>query len=458
MPSLEGLTDPPDAAADAEARLRAEGRAWRQTAGAPPRVVVLGAGFGGLAAAKALRRAPVAVTIIDRQNHHLFQPLLYQVATAALAPSDIAMPIRSIFRGHRNVAVVMDVVTGVDPAARVVQCRRGNHPYDYLIVATGAEYNYFGHDDWRRQVPALKTLADAIAIRRKVLYAFEAAETIPDEQERTRLTTFVIVGGGPTGVEMAGALAELAKRVLAGEFRTVEPRRATIMLIEAGPTLLAGFPPPLADYARRELERKGVTVLLNAPVRDIGGGMVMAGERVIASENVFWAAGVRVGGLGEWLRAGTDPIGRVKVLPDLSLPGRPEVFVIGDAAHAAARPGEERPLPGVAPVAKQEGEYVGAVIARAVTGHEPQPAFHYRDAGMLATIGRGAAVADLPWVRLKGFLAWLLWGAVHVWTLIGFRNRLAVFLNWAWAYVTYGLGARVIVRPEDAIKEEKRQP
>lgn len=412
-----------------------------------PHVVVLGAGFGGLAAARTLRRAPVAITIVDRQNHHLFQPLLYQVATAALSPADVAVPIRNVFKGANNVGVVMDVVERIDRASRIVHCRKSSHRYDILIVATGVEYTYFGHEHWKREVPAIKTLADAIAIRRKVLMAFERAEAIPDEDERLRLTTFVVVGGGPTGVEMAGALAELANRVLAREFRQVEPRRARIILVEAAQSLLSGFPPDLADYARRTLERKHVRVILGAPVREIGGGKVVAGDETIVSENVFWAAGVKAHSVGRWLDVPTDRMGRVVVGPDLSVPGSPEVFVIGDAAHCA--PEGQPPLPGVAPVAKQQGLYVARVIANAARGRPPPGPFHYTDPGMLATIGRGAAVANLRRLKLKGWPAWVLWGLVHIYTLIGFRNRMAVFLNWAWSYVTYGLGARLIIRPDD---------
>lgn len=410
---------------------------------ARPRVVVVGAGFGGLEAARKLARSPVDVTVIDRHNYHLFQPLLYQVATAALSPADIAEPIRVVLRHQQNATVMLDEVVGVDTAARRVETRFGPaQSYDYLVLATGSQYAYFGHDDWPRMAPGLKSIDDATLIRRRVLLAFEEAETVTDPAIRQRLLTFVLVGAGPTGVEMAGALAELAHATLSRDFRHINPSTAHILLVEAGPRVLSGFPERLAGFARRSLERMGVDVLLDTPIEAIDGhGVLAKGERIEAA-NVIWCAGVEASPVARWLGAPAGKGGRVRVAPDLSAPGHPEIFVIGDAGFVTGPNGE--PLPGLAPVAKQQGRYVGELIARHLRGQQAPPAFRYRDEGALATIGRHSAIADLGWVSLTGWVAWVLWGIVHIFFLIGFRNRMAVFLNWIWAWLTYGRGARLI--------------
>jgi NADH dehydrogenase len=411
--------------------------------GTRPRVVIVGAGFGGLEAALALARSPVDVTVIDRHNYHLFQPLLYQVATAALSPADIAQPIRAVLRHQRNATVLLDEMTGVDTTARRVETRfAANQYYDYLVLATGSQYAYFGHNDWPRLAPGLKSIDDATLIRRRLLLAFEEAETVMDPELRRRLLTFVLVGAGPTGVEMAGALAELAHATLSRDFRHINPQTAHIILVEAGPRVLAGFPEKLAAFAGRSLERMGVEVLLNTPIEAIDPqGVVAKGTRIEAA-NVIWCAGVEASPVARWLGAAAGKGGRVKIAPDLSVPGHPEIFVIGDAAYSTGPQGEA--LPGLAPVAQQQGQYVGRLIAGRVRGEPPPPPFRYRDKGALATIGRHSAIADLGRVRLSGFVAWVLWGVVHIFFLIGFRNRMAVFLNWIWAWLTYGRGARLI--------------
>jgi NADH dehydrogenase len=406
-------------------------------------VVVVGAGFGGLEAARKLARSPIDVTVIDRRNYHLFQPLLYQVATAALSPADIAQPIRAVLRDQQNATVLLDKVIGVDVAARRVETRFGaDQSYDYLILATGSQYAYFGHDDWPRLAPGLKSIDDATSIRRRVLFAFEEAETVTDPEMRQRLLTFVLVGAGPTGVEMAGALVELAHATLSRDFRHINPHTAHILLVEAGPRVLSGFPERLAAFAQNSLERMGVEVLLDTPIEAIDRDGVIARGKRIEAANVIWCAGVEASPVAGWLGVPAGKGGRVMVAPDLSVPAHAEIFVIGDAAFVTATTGE--PLPGLAPVAKQQGQYVGEVVARLVRGEPPPPPFHYRDQGALATIGRHSAIADLGWIRLTGWIAWILWGIVHIFFLIGFRNRMAVFLNWIWAWLTYGRGARLI--------------
>ena len=408
-----------------------------------PRVVVVGAGFGGLEAARKLARSPVDVTVIDRRNYHLFQPLLYQVATAALSPADIAQPIRAVLRDQRNATVLLDEVIGVDVAARRAETRFGaEQSYDYLILATGSQYAYFGHDDWPQLAPGLKSIDDATLIRRRVLFAFEAAESVTDPEMRRRLLTFVLVGAGPTGVEMAGALVELAHATLSRDFRNINPHTAHILLVEAGPRVLSGFPERLADFARHSLERMGVEVLLDTPIEAIDRDGVVAKRKRIEAANVIWCAGVEASPVARWLGIPAGTGGRVKVASDLTVPGHAEIFVVGDVAFVAGPTGE--PLPGLAPVAKQQGQYVGEAIARLVRGEPAMPPFQYRDEGALATIGRHSAIADLGWIKLTGWVAWILWGIVHIFFLIGFRNRLAVFLNWIWAWLTYGRGARLI--------------
>ncbi|MFZ5791704.1 MAG: NAD(P)/FAD-dependent oxidoreductase [Pseudomonadota bacterium] len=415
-----------------------------------PRVVILGAGFGGLSAAKALARAPVEVTVIDRRNYHLFQPLLYQVATAGLSPADIAEPIRGILRDQANAHVLLGRVQDIDRKAREVLLQDGRRiPFDYLIVATGARHAYFGHDEWERVAPGLKKIDDATDIRRRILLAFERAETCDDDAARRRFLTFAVIGGGPTGVELAGALAELAKKALAADFRVIDPRQAHILLIEAGPRLLPAFPETLSANARQALKHLGVDVLVGTKVtacEEAGIAIEDAqGARFIPAATVIWAAGVEASPAAKWLGVPGDRAGRVAVGPDLSLPDDPTIFVIGDTALAMGRDG--RPLPGVAPVAKQQGEYVGRLIRLQLAGKGIKP-FRYRNYGNMATIGRKAAVADFDWLRLRGTIAWLLWGAVHIYFLIGFRNRLAVLLNWLWAYFSFHRGSRLITGPE----------
>ena len=403
-------------------------------------MVVVGGGFAGLAATRRLARAPVRVTLVDRRNHHLFQPLLYQVASAALNPADIAQPIRRVLRRQRNAEVLLAEVTGVDLHRRRLLLDDGDILYDQLILATGATHSYLGHPDWAARAPGLKTVEDALEIRRRVLTAFERAEREPDAERRRALMTFVIVGGGPTGVELAGALAEIARRTLAADFRHISPERSRVVLAEAAPRVLPGYPEALSGPARRQLERLGVEVRTGAPVSAIDeGGAVVAGVRLEAA-TVLWAAGVEASPLARSLRTPLDKAGRVRVNPDLSVPGHPEAYVVGDLAYLEE---EGRPVPGVAPAAIQEGRHAAKNALRALRG-EPRLPFRYRDKGLLATIGRGAAVAAIGPVRLTGLAAWLAWLLVHIYFLIGFRNRLAVLLQWAWSYLTFERGARLI--------------
>jgi len=406
------------------------------------RVVIVGAGFAGLTAAKALAKAPVDLTVVDRRNYHLFQPLLYQVATAGLSPAEIATPIRSVLREQRNTRVLLGRVGAIDKHARTVEVEGRSVPYDTLIIATGARHAYFGRDEWEEVAPGLKKIDDATKLRHRILLAFEDAETTEDVAERRRLLTFVIIGGGPTGVELAGAIAELAKVALARDFRHIDPRASRIILVEGGPRVLATFPEALSAFAKRALEKLGVEVRLGHPASacDVGG-VVVSGERIEA-RTIIWAAGVAASPAAKWLGAEKDRAGRVIVGRDLTLPGHPEIFVIGDTAAAPGLDGE--PLPGVAPVAKQQGAYVGRVIAARASAKAEPPPFRYRNYGNLATIGRKVAVADFGRIRLGGRVAWLLWGVIHVLFLIGFRNRVAVLLDWLWAYVTFQRGARLI--------------
>jgi NADH dehydrogenase len=406
-----------------------------------PRVVIIGGGFGGLYAARALARAPVRVTLLDRRNHHVFQPLLYQVATAALSPGDIASPIRFILRRQRNTEVLLEEVLAVDTANRRVVLTARELPYDFLIVAAGATHAYFGHDNWEPLAPGLKTLEDALVIRRRILLAFERAELETDEARRRALLTFVVIGGGPTGVEMAGALAEISRQSLARNFRHFDPRSARILLIEAGPAVLATFPPPLRKAARRDLVRLGVDVRTGQPVTDVRQGAVTVGRDTIPAETIVWAAGVAASRLGATIGAPLDRAGRVLVQKDLTVPGHPEVFVVGDLA--SLQDDEGKPLPGVAQVAIQMGEHAAANIVRTIE-NQPHAPFKYHDLGNMATIGRASAVADFGWLRLKGLLGWMSWAFVHIFNLIGFRNRLVVFVEWAWAYFSYQRSVRLI--------------
>jgi NADH:ubiquinone reductase (H+-translocating) len=408
----------------------------------PPHVLIVGAGFGGLYAAKSLKNAPVRVTVVDRRNHHLFQPMLYQVATAALNPSDIASPIRSILRDAKNTEVLLAEVASIDVTAREVRFTDGaTQSYDYLIVATGARHSYFGHDEWEPLAPGLKSLEDALEIRRRVLLAFERAERETDTVRRHAYLTFVVVGGGPTGVEMAGAVAEIRRYALRRDFRHIDPAEATVMLLEGGPRLLPSYPESLGDEAKKELRRLGVEVRTETLVTDIRQGSVTAAGWVIPTQTVIWAAGNTASPLLRCLGAPLDRMGRAIVEPDCTIPGHPEVFVLGDAAAFSHQEGG--PLPGISPVAIQMGEYAARTIEGDLAG-QPRRAFSYWDKGQLAVIGRGQAVADIWKLRFGGFLAWLIWIFVHIFFLIGFRNRVLVLLQWAWSYITYRRGARLI--------------
>ncbi|HUC12546.1 MAG TPA: NAD(P)/FAD-dependent oxidoreductase [Stellaceae bacterium] len=403
------------------------------------RIVVIGAGFGGLTAAEHLARVNAEVIVIDRRNHHLFQPLLYQVATAALSPADIAGPIRGILGPKQNTRVILGTVTGIDVAGRAVLLSGRRIAYDQLVIATGARDSYFGHDEWARFAMPLKNIEEATAMRRRILVAFEHAEDSDDEAERRRLLTFVIIGGGPTGVELAGALAELAKAALARDFRRIDPTTSRIVLVEAGPRLLASFPPQLSAVAAKALQGLGVEVRLGVGVTNCDAEGAVLGDERIESRTLIWAAGVAASAAADWLGVKPGHGGRVPVGSDLTLPGHPEIFVVGDTAEIAGMP-----LPGVAPVAKQQGAYVARVIRSRLTGTQPPEPFRYRNYGNLATIGRKQAVVDLGWMRLTGRIAWLIWTAAHIYYLIGFRNRMAIAIDWLWSYLTYQRGARLI--------------
>jgi NADH dehydrogenase len=423
---------------------------------ANPRVVIVGGGFGGLSAAKGLAGAPFEVTLIDRNNHHLFQPLLYQVATAGLSPADIASPIRSILGGQRNLRVMLADVSGVDVMRKEVIADDNRIRYDYLVLATGARHAYFGHDDWAAFAPGLKTIDDATYLRRRILLAFERAENEEDPEERLRLMTFVVVGGGPTGVEVAGAIAELAKRALASDFRSINPLCARIILVEGASRLLTPFDSSLSDAARLSLQQLGVEVRLGTAVTQCSCDGTRVGDEFIPARTIIWAAGVMASPAGRWLGAAIDRAGRVMVRADLSVPGHPDLFVIGDTAAVAGADGAT--LPGVAPVAKQQGQYIASTLIARRQGRTA-PAFRYRDFGSLATIGRSRAVAQFGRLRLSGFVAWVLWTVAHVYFLIGFRNRFVVALNWAWNYLTLQRGSRLITglyAPMDGIRQSPR--
>jgi NADH:ubiquinone reductase (H+-translocating) len=405
-----------------------------------PRVVIIGGGFGGLWATRALNKQPVEVILIDRANHHLFQPLLYQVATAGLSAPAIAAPLRHILRRQRNVTVLLGEVEAIDRAARSVRVNGEAIGYDHLIVASGATHAYFGHDDWAPHAPGLKTLGDALGIRERILNAFEQAERAHDDAERRAWLTFAIVGGGPTGVELAGTLAEIARHTLKNEFRRIDPTAARVLLLEAGPRVLSSFPESLSAKALSALEKLGVEVKLGQPVANIDGAGVRIGETTLNCRTVLWAAGVAASPLGKQLDVPLDRAGRVLIEPDLSIPGDPTVQVIGDLA--ALKRGDKW-VPGVAPAAKQMGSHAARQILKRLRG-QPTRAFVYRDFGNLATIGRMAAVADLGWIRFSGVFAWWFWLAAHVFFLIGFRNRLMVLTDWAWSYFSYQRSARII--------------
>ncbi|MGY2050937.1 NAD(P)/FAD-dependent oxidoreductase [Methylobacterium sp. JK268] len=421
-----------------------------RSTGAGHHVVIVGGGFGGLAVAQELAGAPgIRVTLVDRRNHHLFQPLLYQVATAVLAPGEVAEPIRRILSRARNVQVLLGEVDGVDREGRRVLLRDGGAiAYDTLVLATGATHSYFGHPEWEGLAPGLKTLDDARAIRARVLLAFEQAERAADPAARERLTTFVVIGGGPTGVEMAGAIAGLARHALARDFRSIDPTKARILLVEAAPRILGTFPEDLSAYATRALEGLGVTVLTRSPVEDIDEAGVTVSGRHIPAAVIVWGAGVRASPAGRWLGVETDRAGHVPVGPDLAVAGVAGVYALGDVALAHAQDGS--PLPGLAQVAHQQGHYLGrALRARIASGQVPAP-FRFRSRGNLAVIGRNSAVVQWDSLKLKGFPAWLVWGVAHVYLLVGFQNRLVVTLRWLWAYATHQRGARLISEREEA--------
>jgi len=422
-----------------------------------PQVVVAGAGFGGLACARALQHAPVAVTLIDRRNYHLFQPLLYQVATTALAPGDIAMPIRSLFRDQHNARVLLGEVTGVDTGQREVRLGVQSIRYDYLVLATGSSHSYFGRDDWAPHAPGLKRIEDATEVRSRLLLAFEQAERTDDAQERAALLTFLVVGAGPTGVELAGAIAELARFGMEKEFRQVDPAQARVILVQSGPRILPTFPERLSARAAASLQKLGVEVLTDSRVEHIDADGVRVSGTPIVARTVFWAAGVVASPAAQWLQVPADRSGRVKVDERLSVPGLPEVFVIGDTAASNAWDGN--PVPGIGPAAKQGGQYVARAIRARLRGAEVTP-FRYRHLGSLATIGRKAAVADFGFVRLSGPFAWWLWGLVHIYFLAGTRNRISVMLDWAWAYFTFRSSTRLITEapPVDGAEKTERLP
>ncbi len=417
-----------------------------------PRVVIIGGGFGGLRAARSLAAAPVKITLIDRRNHHLFQPLLYQVATAGLNPADIATPIRRILRDQENVEVLLAEAQSVDMATKRVTLDAGSIDYDYLIVATGARHSYFGNEQWIPFAPGLKSIGDAVEIRRRILSAFEYAEREEDPEIRRAWLTFVVVGGGPTGVELSGALCEIAHHALARDFRRIDSKQAKIILLEGGPRVLPVYPPQLSEKAKEQMTKLGVDVRTDQRVTHIDADGVGIGDVRIATRTVLWAAGVMGSRLGRMLGAETDKTGRVLVNPDLTVPGHPEVFVVGDVANLKI---DGKPVPGVAPAAMQEGAHAAGNILRAIASQPLEP-FRYHDKGSLATIGRSAAVADLGKFKLSGTIAWLAWLFVHLLFLIGFRNRLLVMIEWAWSFVSYDRGARLITGPLRRQPEQAR--
>ena len=409
------------------------------------RIVVVGGGFGGLATITGLAGTAASITLVDQRNYHLFQPLLYQVATASLATSEIAWPIRYLVRSRREVTTILATVSGVDTEARQVVLSDGTYlSYDTLVLATGARHAYFGHDNWEAVAPGLKTLEDATTLRRRILLAFELAERETNPTRREALLTFVIIGAGPTGVELAGTIAELARTTLAPDFRKIDTRTARVLLVEAGPRVLAGFAEELSAYAQRALEGLGVEVVLGQPVSECDTTGVVFGGRSLSAKTIIWAAGVRASPAAEWLHAPADRADRVMISSDLSVPNRPEIFAIGDTALIPGPDGE--PVPGIAPAAKQQGRYVARVIKSRLQGHAPPPPFRYRHAGSLATIGNRLAVIDFGRFKLRGAVAWWIWGFAHVYFLIGLRNRLSVALNWLWIYLRDQRGARLIAQ------------
>ncbi len=410
------------------------------------KVVIIGGGFGGMNVAKSLTNTAYEITIIDKSNHHLFQPLLYQVATAALSPGDIAVPIRSVFSRQKNVKVILGEVVTVSKEDQVVQLAEGDLiPFDYLVIATGAQYNYFGNDDWEPIAPGLKSLDDALRIRERILLSLEKAEKIPELDDRKPYLTFVVIGGGPTGVEMAGSIAEIAKRNMMREYRNFHKNETTVYLVEAAGGVLNGYTESLSQNALDTLTKMGVQIILNSPVEKITEKGVQLKNHFIETPNVMWAAGVSGTSLTDSLEDEKDRIGRVKVNPDLSIPNHPNIFVIGDAAHALDKEG--KPLIGVAPVAMQQGRFLGKLLKNEFR-NKPRESFKYTDKGTMATIGRAKAVADINGLKFTGLIAWLIWGVIHIFFLIGFRNRFRVFAEWIWHYITFKRGVRLISKPE----------
>ena len=406
------------------------------------KVIIVGAGFAGLQAAKGLSNSLIDVTIIDKHNYHLFQPLLYQVATAGLSPADIALPIRNIFRSKQNIKVILDELIEINPKINQITTRDNKYPYDFLILATGSELSYFGHDQWKKFSPGLKNIEDATFIRSKILKAFEKAERIKNNKAIKKLMKFVVIGGGPTGVEIAGAIAELSKKVLTKEFSSIDTKAARIILLEAGSSILSTAPHNLSIYTKDSLEKLGVEIKCNTVVQNISESLVKTNTETIEAETIIWCAGVKASPLGGFINIKTDEIDRVFVNDDLSIPTHPNIFAIGDVCHVKDKIG--KPLPGLAPVAKQEGKFVADVIKNKIHNVKTQNKFYYKNRGYLATIGRSKAIVDFGWFTLKGRIGWIFWSFIHIYFLIGFRNRFMVFTNWVWSYLTFSKGARLI--------------
>ena len=406
------------------------------------KIIIVGAGFAGLQAAKVLVTSSFDITIIDKNNYHLFQPLLYQVATAGLSPADIALPIRNIFRSQQNLKVILDELVEIKPQFNQIRTKNNTYSYDYLILATGSELSYFGHVQWKKFSLGLKNIENATLLRSKILQAFEKAERINDDKTINKLLKFVVIGGGPTGVEIAGAIAELSKNVLRKEFATIDTKTAQIILLEAGPNLLPTASLSLSIYAKESLEKLGVEIKCNTAVQNISESLVATNTETIEAETIIWCAGVKASPLGNLLNTETDKIGRVFVKDDLSIPSYPNIFVIGDASHVKDKNGST--LPGLASVAKQEGSFVARVIKKYILNDKTQNKFYYKNRGYLATIGRSKAIVDFGWFALKGRIGWIFWSLIHIYFLIGFRNRFMVFVNWVWSYLTFSKGARLI--------------
>jgi len=406
------------------------------------KIIIVGAGFAGLQTAKGLTTSSFDVTIIDKNNYHLFQPLLYQVATAGLSPADIALPIRNIFRSQKNPKVILDELIGINPQLNQITTKNNTYFYDFLVIATGSEPSYFGRDQWKNFSPSLKNINDATFIRTKILKAFEKAERIKNKKGLDKFMKFVLIGGGPTGVEMAGAIAELSKKVLTKEFATIDTKTARIILLEASPNVLPTASQSLSIYAKRILEKLGIEIKCNTTVLNISEGLVETNTETIEAETIIWCAGVKASPVKTWINVETDKIGRVLVNDDLSISNHSNIFVIGDASYVKNK--NDMPLPGLAPVAKQEGDFVAEVIKKNIRNGKVPKKFYYKNRGYLATIGRSDAIVDFGWFTLKGRIGWIFWSIIHIYFLISFRNRVMVFINWVWSYLTFGKGARLI--------------